>query len=96
MSGPCSRITLFSDLGIRGPLNVEGPWLYPSQHQWRNEGGQGGTFAPGRSTLGAPNWSRNVTYWLWNVKCQRMTKRRMSLWDLIKIIKVRKASNYEP
>jgi len=55
MSGPCSRITLFSDLGIRGPLNVEGPWLYPSQHQWRNEGGQGGTFAPGRSTLGAPN-----------------------------------------
>jgi len=22
--------------------------------QWRNEGGQGGTSAPGRSTLGAP------------------------------------------
>jgi len=27
--------------------------------EWRNEGG---TSAPGRSTLGAPNWGRNFTY----------------------------------
>ena len=38
----------------------------------RNEGGQGGTSAPGRSTFGAPNWGRNVTYKLQNIKCQRM------------------------
>jgi len=31
--------------------------------QWRNKGGgQGRTSAPGRSTLGAPNWGRNITY----------------------------------
>jgi len=40
--------------------------------QWRDEGGQGWTSAPGRSTLGAPNWGRNVTFLLRNVKCQRM------------------------
>ena len=35
-------------------------------------GEQGGTSAPGRSTLWAPNWCRNVTHQLRNVKCRRM------------------------
>jgi len=31
-------------------------------HPVTKQGGQGDTSASGRSTLGAPNWSRNVTY----------------------------------
>jgi len=31
-------------------------------HSGVTRGGQGGISATGRSTLGAPNWCRNVTY----------------------------------
>jgi len=69
--------------------------------------GARGTSAPRRSTLGAPNWGRNVTCLLRNVRCQRMLTTtiykmynynlcRMSMQNLIKITKGRKASNYEP
>jgi len=47
-------------LGFRCSLSMA--YTSALQQQWRNEGGQGGTPAPGRSTLRAPNWDRNVTY----------------------------------
>jgi len=37
-----------------------------------NSGATRGDIYPGRSTVGAPNWRRNVTYQVRNVKCQRM------------------------